>query len=250
MRTHMHELTESSLHKGDLRNLVSNIFEIDSYSSKMGEDKDIITLSFTVESRAPSDDLISFIEKGYKFVLDADMSPGELSNGKYRVFVEIKRDNSAIDNLLDLLYGLEKLTDISNFKFRYYKSFNSEDATKENLEHSIPLSPEEYEIKIKEQTFENFQNFFNKSYLESIEMLDDQIQFKKVYGDPVHFKFVNSGPKHQILESILDKISINYNDMSEVLFLTKYIGNYNITKFGNKFVFENNNYAVVLEKLL
>lgn len=250
MRTIMKELTESSLHKGDLRNLVSNIFEIDSYSSKMGDDKDVITLSFTVDSRAPAEDLISFIEKGYKFILDADMSPGELSNGKYRVFAELQRNNSSIDNLLDLMYGIEKLTNISNFKFRYYKSFNSEDATEENLRRVIPLSSEEYETKIKEQTFENFQNFFNKSYLESIEMLDDHIKFKKTYGHPLHFKFIESGPKSQILEQISDKISIDYKDMSEILFLTKYIGNYNITKFGTKFVFENNNYAIILEKLL
>lgn len=249
MRDTMNQLTESSLHKGDLRNLVSNIFEVDSYSSKMGDDENIITLSFTVESRAPAEDLISFIEKGYKFILDADMSPGELSNGKYRVFVELERKSSVIDELADLLYGLEKLTDITSFKFRYYKSFNSEDATEENMRRMIPVSAEEYNNKIKTQTYENFQNFFNKSYLESIDMLDDHIKFKKVYGDPVNFKFIKSGPKQQVLESVTDKLSINYNDMSEVLFLTKYIGNYNITKFGDKFVFENNDYAIVLERV-
>jgi hypothetical protein len=37
-------------------------------------------------------------------------------------------------------------------------------------------------------------------------------------------------------------------DISEVLFYTKYIGNFNITKIGSSFVFENNGYAVVLEK--
>jgi hypothetical protein len=38
-------------------------------------------------------------------------------------------------------------------------------------------------------------------------------------------------------------------DMAEVMFLTKYIGNYNITKVGNKFIFENGNWAVLLERL-
>ena len=245
----MNQLIESSLRKGDLRDLVDNIFEIDSYSSKMGNDRDVITLSFTVNSRSPAEDLVSFIEKGYKFVLDADISPGELSNGKYKVFVEIQRKPSAIEDLKDIFYGIEKLTEISNFKFRYYKSFNSIEATEENFKSVIPVSPEEYDKKIKDQTYENFQNFFNKSYLESIEMLDDRIKFKKIYGDPVYFKYVKSGPRQEVLEGISEKLGINYNDMAEVLFLTKYIGNYNITKFGNKFIFENNNYAVLLEKL-
>ena len=74
---------------GDLRMLVDNIIEIDSYSSKMGDDKDIVVLAFTVKSQDPATDLVTFVENGYDFVLDADASPGELSDGKYKVFVEI-----------------------------------------------------------------------------------------------------------------------------------------------------------------
>jgi hypothetical protein len=37
--------------------------------------------------------------------------------------------------------------------------------------------------------------------------------------------------------------------MSEILYYTKYVGNYNITKIGSSFVFENDGYAVVLEKV-
>jgi hypothetical protein len=37
--------------------------------------------------------------------------------------------------------------------------------------------------------------------------------------------------------------------MAEVMFLTKMIGNYNITKIGNKFIFENSDSAVILERL-
>jgi len=37
-------------------------------------------------------------------------------------------------------------------------------------------------------------------------------------------------------------------DISEVLYLTKIIGNYNITKISNKFIFENNGWAVALER--
>ena len=87
----MHKFNEGLL-AGDLKMLVDNIFEVDSYSSKMGEDKDIVVLAFTVGSQKPADDLVEFMESGYDFVLDADASPGELSDGKYKVFVEIERE--------------------------------------------------------------------------------------------------------------------------------------------------------------
>jgi hypothetical protein len=36
--------------------------------------------------------------------------------------------------------------------------------------------------------------------------------------------------------------------MAEVMFLSKYIGNYNITKIGNAFIFENSGWAVALKR--
>ena len=38
-----------SLRPNDLKYMLTDIFEIDSYSSKMGEDADIVTLSFAVK---------------------------------------------------------------------------------------------------------------------------------------------------------------------------------------------------------
>ena len=64
------------LRNSDLANLVDNVFEIDSYASKMGEDKNIVTLSFSVSHKEPADDLVKFLEGGYSFVLDADVTAG------------------------------------------------------------------------------------------------------------------------------------------------------------------------------
>ena len=61
------------LFKDDLKHLVDSIVEIDSYKSKMGEDSDIVTLAFSVMGEAPAKDLENFVEKGYAFVLDADL---------------------------------------------------------------------------------------------------------------------------------------------------------------------------------
>ena len=57
----------------------------------MGDDKDIITLAFSVNGDSPAKDLENFIEKGYPFVLDADVSSGEQSDGSYKVSRNGKR---------------------------------------------------------------------------------------------------------------------------------------------------------------
>jgi hypothetical protein len=57
-------ITES-LHSQDLINLVKKVFEIDSYKSKIGDDQDVVVLSFTVDHEDPAKDLENFVEMGY-----------------------------------------------------------------------------------------------------------------------------------------------------------------------------------------
>jgi hypothetical protein len=213
----------------------------------MGDDKDVVVVSFTVESREPADDLVNFIEKGYQFVLDADVTPGELANGKYKVFVELQRDKHVAENIANMLYGIGKLTEVGGFKFRYYKSFDSKDAIKETLEEIIPNDPLTYEDRIKEHRMESYEHFFGKSMFESVSVDSDLLTVKKIYADPLKFKIISAGKTGTVLENIKEKI--NVNEWAEVIFLTKYFGDFNITKFGNKLMFEDSGTAVLLERL-
>jgi len=52
-----------TLQQYDLRDLVDNILEIDGYKSKMGADKDIVTVAFATKTKESADDLASFIER-------------------------------------------------------------------------------------------------------------------------------------------------------------------------------------------
>lgn len=243
----MSQQLNEELLSGDLRSLVNNIFEIDSYASKMGSDEDIVVMSFTVEQKEPAQDLVNFIERGYEFVLDADLTPGELQDGKYKVFVEMERTRRVPEQIMEILYGLEKLCEIDNFKFRYYKSFNSLEVTADNLQEMVPTNKDDYKLKIQENKMNNFSNFFNRSYLESIDVDDDTIVFQKKYAEPLRMKIKDFGLKESIYNQLPGKIMIENKDMAEILYFTKYIGNYNITKINNYFIFENNNFAVALE---
>lgn len=244
----MPQLNEGLL-SGDLKFLVDNIFEVDSYSSKMGEDKDIVVISFTVNSKDPANDLVEFVENGYDFVLDADISPGELSDGKYKVFVEIERNQRIPEQVLELLNGVSNLTEINDFKFRYYKSFHSLEATKENLDGTIPKDKNDYDVSIQENHLNYFSNFFSRSFLENISVDQNDIVFQRKYAEPLRMRIADFGTKSQVYDNIAGPIMLEGSSMSEIMYFTKYVGNYNITKIGDKFVFENGKYAVALEKV-
>ena len=244
----MSNLNES-LHPEDLKHLVSNIFEVDSYSSKMGSDKDIVVVSFTVEDKAPADDLVNFVERGYEFVLDADAAPHEAKDGRYHVFVEMERNRHVPKQIMEMLHGLKKLTGIENFKFRYYKSFKSMPVDEQSLQEAIPVSKQDYDVSIKEHSLNNFSNFFNRSYLEDIHVKEDDIVFQKMYSDPLRMRILNAGPTKEVYESLNGRLMIESKDIAECLYITKYVGSYNVTKVGGAFVFENNGFAVALERL-
>lgn len=244
----MQQLNED-LVAGDLKLLVDNIFEVDSYSSKMGEDSDIVVISFTVARQDPAKDLVTFIENGYDFVLDADASPGELSGGKYKVFVEIERNKRIHQQVLEMLDGIGKLADVDDFKFRYYKSFHSIDADEQNLDEMIPKTKDQYEVTIQENVLNNFSNFFGRSYLESVSIDHDDIIFQKKYAEPLRMRIREAGTTQSVYDSIPGPIMLEGNAMGEIMYFTKYVGNYNITKIGATFVFENNGFAVALEKV-
>lgn len=134
---------------GDLGRLVKPEMTIDEFRSKMGEDKDIVVVGFTVLGKDPADDMVSFIEKSYDWVLDADISSGETSDGNYLVFVELQRKLEAPKNIYTMLKDLMNLTDqkVDDWSFSYYKEAKTQPVTLENLENTIIKTPKEYEQK-------------------------------------------------------------------------------------------------------
>ena len=230
----------------DLKNLVYDIFEIDSFKSKMGEDQDIVTLSFSVKSQEPAIDLMNFLEKGYNFVLDADVTSGEQPDGTYKVFVEIERNKDVPEQIMEIIDGVKKLADIDKLRFRYYKSFDSQDADTETLSEIIPLDTMAYEINVNENSLNNYKNFFNRSYVDSVEVLQDNIKFRKSYAEPLKFKIKEFGQSKDIQTNMTE--SFDANSFAEIIFLTKYLGDYDIAKYGEKYLIENTGYTLVLTK--
>lgn len=236
------------LRSEDLKDLVHRIYEVDSYKSKMGEDKDIVVLSFSCLTEASAKDLMNFIEKGYPFVLDADTTSGEQSDGTYKVFVELEREKRIPEQILEIIDGVQKVAGIPEMKFRYYKSFKSMPSSMETLGETIPLDKEAYEIKINENHMDNVKNFFSKSYVDSVDLVNEStLVMKKLWADAIRFNVIDFGKTEDISKTVTE--SYNINSFPEIVFLTKYIGDFDIEKYGDKFLIENNGYSLVLTRL-
>ena len=233
------------LRANDLQDLVDSIFEIDSFKSKMGNDSDIIVLSFSTKNQDSATDLENFLEKGYPFVLDADATKGEQSDGMYKVFVEIERDKDSPTHIYEMVDGITKIAGLDGMKFRYYKSFKSHDATDTNIAEMVPTDKDSYEIRVNESNLDNYKNFFNKSYAEEVDMInEDTLRIKNTYMDPITFKVVDFTRTDEV--NITESLDIN--GFAEVIYLSKYLGDYNITKYGKKLVLENGDYSLILKR--
>jgi len=232
----------------DLDKMVHPIFEVDTFCSKMGEDRDVCVISFQVKDRSPAKDLMEFVEKGYNFVLDADISSGETEDGDYHVFVELSRNEELPDNLEELMYGVKKLTGLTDMQFRYYKNPTLHDYTPESVIDIIPHTPKDYDMLMHSIRTEDVKRFFNKTLMDDLTIENDVITIHKPFGQKFDFKIISEDGETDLLENS-EPASLTDETMAEIFWLSKVIGNYDINKLGENLVFTNNNKSMILQRL-
>ena len=139
-------ITES-LNYLDMEGQVLPIVSVDEYAAKMGTDKDIVTVTFMVKSKLVAEDLVTWFERGYEFILDASISEGELEPNKWLVFVEMERRSWVARRLLGLIRDMETLTGTPVEE--YTLNIDAEDypLELEIMKQKIILNPAKYEIE-------------------------------------------------------------------------------------------------------
>lgn len=239
----------SNLNEGlradDLKNLVYPVFEVDTFKSKMGEDSDVCVLTFRAKDRYPAKDFMEFVERGYSFVLDSDISSGENTDGEYSIFVEIPRTDKLSEQIEKILDGVSKLTGITEWGFKYYKDKKALKATTENLQSKVPASKEMYENEVKKVKTEEVKSFFNKTLMDDLELDGNIITIKKPFGIEVQLEKVDVDDPQSVIEGaeIMDETAT-----AEMFWLTKVLGDYGISKYGDSFLFTNENKAMLLKR--
>lgn len=128
----------------DMEGMIKPEIHVDEFAAKMGDDEEIIVVSFFVRNELAARDLVTWFETGYDWVLDAERSPGELSPGRFLVYVEMRRRSSAGKKIADMLGDLNTLTefDESDWKMQYRDKVY--DFSQETFDRVVPLSPKSY----------------------------------------------------------------------------------------------------------
>lgn len=240
----MNNLTEG-LRKNDLQDCIYPFFEVDTFKSKMGEDADVVTLVFQAKDRFPAKDLMEFLEKGYSFVLDSDVSAGENEEGEYSIFVEIQRTSKIAENINEMIFGISRLTGIDDWKFKYYKSKDKKEATLENLK-KIPNNKNMYESLLQKFRTDEMRSFFNKTLMDDFELDGNIITIHKPFNIKYQFEIIKQGD-NSLAES-LDNPQNTDESVAEIFWLTKVLGNYNINSFGEGFLLTNENKSILLKR--
>ena len=137
----------------DLEGQMIPTVTVDEYAAHMGNDSEIVTLAFTIKSEAAGNDLVDWFERGYDFVLDAQVSEGEVKPGQYLVFVEMNRRSSVPKRIIELLDDLETLTAIPVKDWTIIVDEEEYSPEEEVLKQVITISPHDYreEKEVKEE---------------------------------------------------------------------------------------------------
>ena len=137
----------------DLEGQMIPTVTVDEYAAHMGNDSEIVTLAFTIKSEAAGNDLVDWFERGYDFVLDAQVSEGEVKPGQYLVFVEMNRRTSVPKRIIELLDDLETLTAIPVKDWTIVVDDEEHSPEEEVLKQVITISPHDYreEVEVKEE---------------------------------------------------------------------------------------------------
>ena len=138
----------------DMEGQLDDVVTIDEYAAKMGSDKDIVTITFTVKSKLAAKDLVTWLERGYDWVLDASVSDGELEPGKWLVFVEMDRRSKVPNRIFTLLDDLETLTDMKVKDWSVEIDGDEYDANEEIIRQKMILNPNQYEEKREDNEVE------------------------------------------------------------------------------------------------
>ena len=128
----------------DLEGQMIPTVTVDEYEAHMGTNSEIVTLAFTVKSQAAGNDLADWFERGYDWVLDAQVSEGEIRPGKYLVFVEMNRRSSVPKRIIELLDDLETLTDMPVKDWTVMVDEEEYAPEEEILKQVMTISPHDY----------------------------------------------------------------------------------------------------------
>jgi hypothetical protein len=164
------------------------------------------------------------------------------------VFVEIERTPGLTEQLKDLLSGIGQLCDCRSWRFRYQKAPESVEFNEDSIVKNIPLTKEDYQSKVVAIKETDIKGFFDQGATDVELDENNMLTFKRPYAGDIQAKFIAIGDYDVVKDTVPGKLSLDEASQSQMFFLNKYLGNYDINKIGNKFLIRNGTKAIVIEK--
>lgn len=130
-----------SLQPGDLNDLVLPLIDIDSFNSKIDNQRAIV-VAFQVTDQDPAHDLMKFIEGSNLSLLDTEVSPAPSPEGYYIVFVEIPRNAKFVEVLTELLEQVDNICE-NKWQVKVYPNEDIQDFDPKTLESLVITDPNE-----------------------------------------------------------------------------------------------------------
>ena len=158
----------------DMKGQIEPTVSVDEYESKLGENKDLVTLAFTVKSKQVGEDLVDWFERGYDWIIDASLSEGEIEVGKYLVFVEMNRRSTVPSRIIELISDLKTLTGMKPTEWTVQVEDEDYDADEDVLKQVIILNPNVYKDTKGEEEEEEINEMRHRAGLDTV----------KLHGEP------------------------------------------------------------------
>jgi hypothetical protein len=147
----MKKIINEGLDYHDLAGQMDPVITVDEYAANMGKDSEIVTISFVTHSEAAGNDLADWFERGYDYVLDAEVSEGEISPGRYLVFIEMNRRSTVPARIIELINDLETLTDLPLKDWTIKIDDEEYEPDEAVLKQKITISPHEYRKNVENE---------------------------------------------------------------------------------------------------
>ena len=142
-----------------------------------------------------------------------------------------------------------QLCGLTHWSFRFFKDTLSHDFSKEEFAKIVPLTPLEYTARIKNQKISDVSEMFNQGSTRIIDVDKNfNVTVSRPFAENLTFKIENMGLYEDMKSQLTGGIQLDKDATSQVAYLEKFLGNYEIHKIDNKFLIRNKNLATIIVK--
>jgi len=108
---------KESLRSGDLRDTIDSLIEIDRYKPKIGDDADTVVVALKANTKDAAGDLGAYLEWSSQKIEDVEVSDASDKDGKFHVYIEIKRMPGINEKIIEIIKDVEHATGKLEWKF-------------------------------------------------------------------------------------------------------------------------------------